>query len=111
MSSGMQALTVVTAVGSAIVGGVLFAFSGFVMAGLDRLRPGEAVAAMNAINVTAVRPPLMLAMLGTLAAVDPLAADTTGEWARYHAGWTAWNHVRTVAGVAAAAAFAVALAQ
>ncbi|HKX30737.1 MAG TPA: anthrone oxygenase family protein [Blastocatellia bacterium] len=44
-----------------------------------------------------------------LAAVDPSSADGAGLWAGYVAGWTAWNHVRTIAALAAAASFIVAL--
>ena len=32
-----------------------------------------------------------------LAAVDPQSADGARVWAGYVTGWTAWNHVRTVA--------------
>lgn len=44
-----------------------------------------------------------------LAAADPASADGATLWARYLKGWTAWNHVRTVAGLAATAAFILAL--
>ena len=40
-----------------------------------------------------------------------MAAEDAGDlWARYQDRWTAWNTVRGVTAVAAAAAFAVALA-
>ena len=38
-----------------------------------------------------------------LAAVDPASAEGARLWASYLSGWTAWNHVRTVAALAAAA--------
>ncbi len=44
-----------------------------------------------------------------LAAVDPAGADGAGLWAGYVAGWTAWNHVRVVASLAALAALIMAL--
>ena len=44
--------------------------------------------------------------LAACEASDPRAATT---WARYLRTWTRWNHVRTVASCAAAAAFIVAL--
>src|SRR4051812_14927832 len=65
MSTVLLVLAVATAVGSAAVGGVFFAFSAFVMSALRRLPAPQGIAAMQSINVTAVRPPLMLAMLGT----------------------------------------------
>jgi uncharacterized membrane protein len=44
--------------------------------------------------------------LARLSAADPAAQSA---WREYVDGWTRWNHVRTVASLAAAAAFAVAL--
>jgi uncharacterized membrane protein len=44
-----------------------------------------------------------------LAAVDPGGADAAALWPRYVAVWMAWNHVRAVAAIAAAASFAVSL--
>jgi uncharacterized membrane protein len=38
-----------------------------------------------------------------LAAVDPESAEGARIWANYLRSWTAWNHVRTVASLAAAA--------
>ncbi len=45
--------TSAAAVSSAVVGGVFFAFSTFVMAGLDRAQPVAAIAAMRGINAEA----------------------------------------------------------
>jgi uncharacterized membrane protein len=44
-----------------------------------------------------------------LEAVDPASPDAEADWRRYVTDWTRWNHVRVVAGVAAAAGFAGAL--
>jgi uncharacterized membrane protein len=44
-----------------------------------------------------------------LAAVEPAGHDAEIHWRRYVADWTRWNHVRVAAGLAAAAAFTVAL--
>jgi uncharacterized membrane protein len=44
-----------------------------------------------------------------LAAVDPTSADGARLWADYNVRWTAWNHVRTAAALAAAASFTIAL--
>ncbi|HEY0684896.1 MAG TPA: anthrone oxygenase family protein [Steroidobacter sp.] len=44
-----------------------------------------------------------------LAAVSPSANDMETQWRNYRAPWTRWNHVRTVACLLAAAAFAHAL--
>lgn len=44
-----------------------------------------------------------------LAAADPSSADGARLWRRYLREWTTWNHVRTTAALAAAAAFTLAL--
>jgi uncharacterized membrane protein len=151
MSDPVFTLIFVTALGCAIAAGVFYAFSAFVMAGLDLRSPSTAVGAMQGINVAAVRPPLMLALFGTaalcLAVVVVALIDLDGagrwfalggaaiylagivgvtmfcnvplndrlatagadgpaaaeEWRRYHGPWNAWNHVRTIAGLAATA--------
>jgi uncharacterized membrane protein len=56
---------VAAALGAGVVGGVLFAFSAFVMRGLDRLDPPAAVAAMQQVNLAAPRAPLMIPLVGT----------------------------------------------
>lgn len=44
-----------------------------------------------------------------LAAVDPASASGARLWASYVVSWTAWNHVRTTAALAAAVLLTVAL--
>ncbi len=147
-------LTIVTALGSALVAGVFYGFSGLVMPALARLTAAEGIAAMQAINVSAVTPGFMTGFLGTallcaavlvggwfgradgwaiagallylvgtvgvtilanvprndmLAALDPMAADAPAAWMGYLSGWTLWNHLRGLAGLAAAAALIVSL--
>jgi uncharacterized membrane protein len=46
-----------------------------------------------------------------LAAVDPASAVGASLWTRFISSWTAWNHVRAAAALAAAASFIVALAR
>jgi uncharacterized membrane protein len=46
-----------------------------------------------------------------LAKVAPSEPAAANFWARYVAGWTAWNHVRTAAALAAAACFGAVLAR
>ena len=65
MSGYERTLTVVTAIGAGVVGGVLFAFSSFVMKALGRLPSPEGIAAMQAINGAAPTPWFMAALLGT----------------------------------------------
>jgi len=78
MDDWLVPLTLATALGCGLNGGVFFAFSTFVMAGLGRLRPAEGVGAMQAINVTAVSPAFMTALFGTaLGCLGVLAAAVT----------------------------------
>jgi uncharacterized membrane protein len=46
-----------------------------------------------------------------LAAVDPTSLEGANVWTTYLSSWTAWNHVRTIAALAAAASFTMALCQ
>lgn len=150
-------LVLVAAVGCGVIGGVLFAFSSFVMAGLARIAPAQGAGAMQSINVTAVTPLFMGALFGTalvclvlaglcavrpdkraiefvlagallylggpilvtmavnvplnnaLAASHPASAEGARLWASYLTRWTAWNHLRALAAIAASACMAVAL--
>jgi uncharacterized membrane protein len=65
MSGLVFVLTFIAALGSALVGGVFFAFSSFVMQGLGRLPAAEGARAMQEINRTAVTPVFMTALFGT----------------------------------------------
>ena len=157
MTSAIKSLTFATAIGAATAGGVFFAFSTFVMAGLRRLPAAQGIAAMQSINVTAVRPLFMTLLFGTaalcvvlgvravthwdtyrsplllagsllyligalvltgahhvplndsLAKVDPQSVAAAKEWAHYLSSWTSWNHVRTIAPIASAVCFTLAL--
>jgi uncharacterized membrane protein len=44
-----------------------------------------------------------------LAEIAPSGAEGADLWASYLSAWTAWNHVRTIASLAAAALFTLAL--
>lgn len=65
MTTITEALVIATALGSATFGGAMFAFSGFVMHALDRAPARTAIVAMQHINLSAPRPPLVLVMVGT----------------------------------------------
>jgi len=51
--------------GSALVGGIFFAFSSFVMKALERVPPAEGIAAMQSINVVVLNPSFLGAFIGT----------------------------------------------
>lgn len=156
----LTATTFIAALGCALVGGVFFAFSTFVIHALRRLPPHEGIAAMQSINLTVINPMFLGLFLGTaglcvvvvvvtvgplarseaggmpyllvasaryligtigvtiacniplnnrLATLEPTAPDAPHRWTHYISRWTAWNHVRTVAAILAAASFLMVL--
>ena len=74
------ALTVLAAAGCGTVGGVFFAFSTFVMHGLGRVPPATGAAAMQGINLSAVRPVFMAALFGTGVACAVLVVRGIQGW-------------------------------
>ena len=87
MDGLLFALTLATAVGSGLVGGVFFAFSNFVIEALGRLRPSEGLAAMQAINITVINPLFMTALFGTGLASLVLLVWGLAELDEPYAGW------------------------
>jgi uncharacterized membrane protein len=73
-------VTLIGALGSALVAGVFFAFSTFVMPALSRLPPEQGVAAMQSINVAAINRWFMGALFGTGAACLVLAVSSLRAW-------------------------------
>ncbi|MGW5209800.1 anthrone oxygenase family protein [Streptomyces sp. NPDC004051] len=65
MPTALTVLAVSGALGTGLVAGVFCAFSTFVMRGLAALPPARGVAAMQSVNVAAVRAPFMLVFLGS----------------------------------------------
>jgi uncharacterized membrane protein len=150
-------LTLLSALGCGLIGGVFFAFSTFVMKALAALPPAQGIAAMKSVNIAVLNPMFLGVFLGTavscvllavsslltwqkpgaalllagsalyllgtfvvtmvcnvprndaLATLDPASADSARFWAEYVAGWTLWNHVRTIAAIAAATLLVIAL--
>ncbi len=51
--------------GSALVGGVFFAFSSFVMKALAKVPSSEGIAAMQSINIVVINPSFLGAFIGT----------------------------------------------
>ncbi|GGR92783.1 membrane protein [Streptomyces aureoverticillatus] len=73
-------LTVLGAVACGLVAGVFIGFSTFVMKGLAALPPAQGVAAMQAINVAAVKPPFMAVFMGATGVSAVLAVVTFVVW-------------------------------
>jgi uncharacterized membrane protein len=69
----LTTMIVASTVASALVGGVFFAFSVFVMRALAVLPPAQGILAMQRVNITVVNPLFLGVFLGTA----PLLAITT----------------------------------
>ena len=81
LTEGMwNAVLIIAIVSSACVGGVLFAFSAFVMPALGHTPPAEAIRAMQSINVFAQRAPFGIVILVSAAASIALAARQISDW-------------------------------
>jgi uncharacterized membrane protein len=87
MSRTWDIATTAGIVGCGLLGGVFFAFSAFVMSGLNRLPARQATAAMQSINVTAQRPPLMLGLFGTAVICGLLVYRSISSWGDQSAPW------------------------
>jgi uncharacterized membrane protein len=66
-------LTIFAALGSGMIGGLLFAFSNFVMRALAQQSPESGIRTMQAINITIINPLFFLVFLGTALASVILA--------------------------------------
>jgi uncharacterized membrane protein len=98
MTRTWDVLTVTTTVGSGLLAGVFFAFSAFVMSGLQRMPDPGGADAMRSINVTAERPPLMIALFGVSALCVAVLVRAAATWSRPGAGWLLTGAVLTLAG-------------
>jgi uncharacterized membrane protein len=91
-------LAAATVVGSGLLAGVFFAFSAFVMSGLHRLPDPAGAAAMRSINVTAQRPPLMIALFGVSALCFAIVVRAVTTWSQPGSGWLLTGAVLTIIG-------------
>ena len=80
MNGLLFVLTLLAALGCAMMAGVFFAFSAFVMKALARLPAQQGIGAMQAINVAAVTFAFMAALFGTAAACGALAVWALFAW-------------------------------
>jgi uncharacterized membrane protein len=80
MNGYLFVLTLLAALGCAMMAGVFFAFSAFVMKALARLPAKQGIGAMQAINVAAVTFAFMAALFGTAAACGASAVWALFAW-------------------------------
>jgi uncharacterized membrane protein len=65
MTALFPAAGTIALLGSALVGGVFFAFSSFVMKALARVPSAEGIAAMQSINIVVINPSFLGVFIGT----------------------------------------------
>lgn len=75
-------LTLFSALGTGLMGGVFFAFSTSVMSALARLPASQGIAAMQSINIAVINPLFMGALFGTAATCALLIAWSMRMWAK-----------------------------
>src|SRR5262249_51448233 len=85
MTRSMEWVTLGTAVGCAVSGGVFFAFPSFAPPAIARLPKPQAIAAFQSINRLAVTPAFMTVLFGTA-----LACVAVGIWAIAGDGPAGW---------------------
>jgi len=78
---------VVALLGSALIGGVFFAFSSFVMKALARVPSAEGIAAMQSINVVVLNPSFLGAFMGTAVVSLLVAVLALTGWGSPSAPW------------------------
>ncbi len=88
----IRTLTIVSLLGCALVAGVFFAFSTFVMKALGSLPPARAIEAMQAINEAAPTAWFMSALFGTALLCSVLGAASLSRFSEAGAGYrvAAW---------------------
>ena len=66
--------------GSALIGGVFFAFSSFVMKALSRVPPSEGIAAMQSINIVVINRSFLGAFIGTAVLSIGMVVLALADW-------------------------------
>lgn len=80
MTSAISFVAVLALIGSALIGGVFFAFSSFIMKALARVPSPQGIAAMQSINVVVLNKSFLGAFMGTAAISLLVAALAIKAW-------------------------------
>jgi uncharacterized membrane protein len=103
-------LTTVAAIASAAAAGMMYVFSTFVMRGLDRTGPVDAITAMRGINVEANNnAPFLLAYLGASVLAIAVGVVALVQFGRPGGGWLVAGAVFGVLGAVITIVFNVPL--
>lgn len=81
MSEWAQIIFTAGAIGSALIGGLLFAFSAFIMKAFSKIPAAEGIRAMQSINIYIINPLFFAVFFGTalLAVVSVMLYFTSGQ--------------------------------
>lgn len=108
--SPVSVLTSTAAIGSAAVGGLFFAFSSFVMRGLNRINPVDAIIAMRGINAEAqVNAPFLSLFFGSALAALVVGVVAVVQLRKPGSGFLLAGAILAVVAVLVTAAFNVPL--
>ena len=80
MNSWIPYIGVSALLGSALIGGVFFAFSNFVMKSLARITSAEGIAAMQSINIAVINPGFLGVFIGTAVLSAIMLWLSLGSW-------------------------------
>jgi len=92
MTMSFQLLVLLTAWGSAITGGIFYAFSSFVMAALARIPANAGISAMQSINITVINGTFFAVFFGTallclaIIALGLMGFGSLSKWTMIGAG-------------------------
>ena len=98
MSLFITAAVIAALMGSALIGGVFFAFSNFIMKALARVPSHEGIAAMQSINVVVLNPLFLGIFTGTAAICALIAGVAVIGWGTPSAPWYVAGATAYIAG-------------
>ena len=84
MSTFMTIFVIAAILGSAVVGGIFFAFSNFIMRALDKVPAPAGLQTMQSINVTVLNPGFLGLFMGTAVIFAVLAVMALLDWGAAH---------------------------
>jgi len=87
MSHFNTVLIVASMLGSALIGGIFFAFSNFIMKALGRVSAAEGISAMQSINVVVLNPLFLGVFTGTAGMSLLAAGPAVREWSEPSSVW------------------------
>ena len=105
MNSWVMVATIAAIVGTALIGGIFFAFSNFVMKALERVPASEGMLVMQTINVTVLNRGFLGVFMGTAAVSLILAIAAIVGWTSAHSPYLLGGAVSYIGGTWLVTAF------